>query len=382
MSETVALASCRDYDRSVVEEKVGLLLELLGGPGSFASEGQSVFIKVNALTALTPDKGVTTHPEVVRAVVKQFRRVTDRVTIGDSPGGPFATAYVKRVYERAGFAEVARETGARLMLDVKARQVKVPAGVALRSITVCSEMDEADCLVSVSKFKTHMFMNVTGAIKNLFGAVPGMNKVGYHSRFPRDRDFADLIVDVMLAASADLNIVDAVVGMDGNGPRAGDLVDMGLLAAGRSAPAVDRLMMEVVGLDADANKPLAAARRRGLAGGRREDILAIGDAVEDVACEGFRLPTRKDLGERVPDFIMTRLGNLTAPRPFPAASRCRACGMCVEVCPADAIAISGGVAIVNPGRCRKCYCCHELCEHDAVDLHRPPLARLLGMNRP
>jgi len=83
---------------------------------------------------------------------------------------------------------------------------------------VCAAMDEADCLVSVAKLKTHMFLNMTGAIKNMFGSVPGANKFSYHSRFPKDSDFSDLIVDVLLASAPELSIVEAVTAMDGNGP--------------------------------------------------------------------------------------------------------------------------------------------------------------------
>jgi len=378
---TVALKACDSYDREKVEGKVGELFELLGGPGAFAGEGQSVFLKVNALLGAAPEKAVTTHPEVVRAVVRQFQKVTDRITIGDSPGGPFTTSYLKRVYEKTGFADVARETGAELGLDTSTTQVQIPQGKTMKAITISGAMAEADCLVSVSKFKTHMFLNITGAIKNTFGSVPGANKFGYHSRFTKDTDFSDLIIDVLLASAPDLNIVDAVVGMDGNGPRAGNLVEMGMLAAGPDALSLDALMMSLIGIDFAKNKPLAAAVRRGLCDGSAKGLTVLGDDAGVLAFSGFQLPTKKDISEHVPDFIMKQFGNRIALRPLPVEGKCTACKRCVESCPAKAITIEGGLARVDLKKCVRCYCCHELCEQDAIVLDRPLLMRLMRMNR-
>lgn len=381
MAGKVVVKGCSSYERASVESAVAGLFEPLGGPGAFAAEGGSVFLKVNALLGAAPEKGVTTHPEVVRAVVRQFQTVTDRVTIGDSPGGPFTAGYLKRVYEKTGFAEVARETGAGLSLDTSTTTVNISGGKVLKSIMVCAAMDQADCLVSLAKFKTHMFLNMSGAIKNLFGSVPGANKFSYHSRFPRDSDFSDLIVDVLLASAPELNIVDAVTAMDGNGPRVGNLIDMGTLAAGTDAFAVDLAMMDLIGIDPEKNKALAAAIRRGLCPGQAGGLEMAGDEAGSLRYQGFRLPDKKDISERVPDFVMKQFGDRLALRPVPVEGRCTACGKCVDICPAQAIGIEDKVAVVDLKKCQRCYCCHELCEQDAIELERPLLMKLMRMNR-
>jgi len=381
MSGKVVFKGCRSYERPEVERTVGELFEALGGPGAFASEGQSVFLKVNALLGAAPEKGVTTHPEVVRAVVRQFQSVTDRITIGDSPGGPFTPGYLKRVYEKTGFAEVARDTGAELSLDTSTASVQIPGGKVLKTIMICGAMHSADCLVSVSKFKTHMFLNMSGAIKNLFGTVPGANKFTYHSRFPRDTDFSDLIVDVLLASAPDLHVMDAVVAMDGNGPRVGNLIDMGMMAAGTDACALDLAMMDVIGIEPEKNKALAAGIRRGLCQGDASGLELVGDEVGSLRYQGFRLPDKKDISERVPDFVMKRFGERMALRPVPVEGKCTACKKCVEICPASAITIEGKLARVDQKKCQRCYCCHELCEQDAIVLERPLLMKLLRINR-
>jgi len=381
MAGRVVLKACPSYDRASVERSVAALFEALGGPGAFASDGQSVFLKVNALLGAAPEKGTTTHPEVVRAVVRQFQSVTDRITIGDSPGGPFTPGYLKRVFEKTGFAEVARDTGVELGLETSTVSVQIPGGKALKSIMICGAMHEADCLVSVSKFKTHMFLNMTGAIKNLFGSVPGVNKFTYHSRFRKDSDFADLIVDVLLASAPDLHVMDAVVAMDGNGPRVGNLIDMGMVAAGTDAFALDLAMMDVIGIEPEKNKALAAGIRRGLCSGDLADVEMLGDGVESLRYSGFRLPDKKDISERVPDFVMKRFGERMALRPVPVEGKCTACKKCVEICPASAITIEGKLARVDQKKCQRCYCCHELCEQDAIVLERPLLMKLMRINR-
>jgi uncharacterized protein (DUF362 family)/NAD-dependent dihydropyrimidine dehydrogenase PreA subunit len=305
--------------------------------------------------------------------------VTDRITIGDSPGGPFTPAYLKRVFEKAGFADLARETGVELNLDTSTVHVQVPHGKALKSITLSKAMVEADRLVNIAKFKTHMFLNISGATKNMFGSVPGANKFTYHSQFTRDSDFADLIVDVALASAPDLNIVDAVVGMDRNGPRAGELVEMKMLAAGPDAFAVDAVMMRAIGIELEKNKPLASAMRRGLLAGGELDL--VGDDLETLRFSGFRLPDKKDVSEHVPEFIMRVYGNRMALRPHPVEGRCTGCKRCAEICPAKAIVVAEGLAMVDLKKCVRCYCCHELCEQDAIELDRPLLMRMMRMNR-
>jgi uncharacterized protein (DUF362 family)/NAD-dependent dihydropyrimidine dehydrogenase PreA subunit len=378
-SRDVALLGCESYDRDLVEQRVGRAFELMGGPGAIASTGESVFVKVNALLPSAPEKAVTTHPEVVRAVVLQFKQVTDRIIIGDSPGGPYSPGILKRFYNKCGFAQVAEDTGAELNYDTSVEQVTLPDGKMMKAFTICSAMKNADHLVSVSKFKTHMFMNITAAIKNMFGAVAGMNKFTYHSRFSRPEDFADMLVDVALVSSADFHVVDSVVGMDGDGPSAGNPKPMGFIAAGTDPFTLDLQLMELIGTDPRVNKPLAAAIDRALCLSTTAGLKVLGDDPGALAVQGFQLPAKKDISMRVPGFLMDRFGAMVSLRPRPSPDRCTGCRKCADVCPAKAITMVNSVAKVDTGKCIKCYCCHELCEYDAIDLHRPVMLRLMGI---
>lgn len=375
----VALLGCESYERALVRRRVAELFELCGGPGSFVRPGERVYVKVNALVPAAPEKAVTTHPEVVRAVVERLLEVTGDVVIGDSPGWSNSASFLRRLYERTGFAEVARETGASLDYDTGAAQVPLADGKTLKSFTVCAGVASADHVVSVSKFKTHMFMNISGAVKNLFGAVAGMNKFTYHSRFSRPEEFADLLVDVALAVDARFHVVDAVIAMDGNGPRQGGLVRGGALAGGRDPFAVDLLMMALTGHPARSNRALAAAIDRGLCPPAAQSLPVLGDPPAAATFAGFRLPDRRDIGGRIPGFVMEAAARLFSPRPRPVPDLCDRCGRCVEVCPEGAISRTDSSIRIDIGRCINCYCCHELCEREAISLSRPLMLRLLGI---
>ena len=372
----VAAVECSSYERGLVKESVARAFELLGGAGAVVSPGESVFVKVNGLLPAAPEKAVTTHPEVLRAVVEQLMTVTPRVTIGDSPGGVYNRMMLTRVYEKCGFAAVAEETGAGLNTDFSVRQKKVPEAKKMKSFTLCGAMIEADRLVSVSKFKTHLQMNITGAIKNVFGVVPGLTKFNYHSKYNTDEDFADLMVDVVLAAKPSFHVIDAVDGMDGNGPRAGDIKRMGIIAAGRDAFALDELMMALIGIPPGANKPLGAAIKRGLVSGDAGELRVLGGGLEALRVEGFRLPVKKDITARLPSFLTSAVAARLSIRPRPDPEVCTGCRKCEEICPEGAISVVDGAARVDLSKCIRCYCCHELCEHDAIELERPLLLRL------
>lgn len=374
--KSVSLVSCNGYGRESVAESVGRALELLGGARSIASAGQSVFLKVNAVSASGPETAKVTHPEVVRAVAEQFLKVTDRVTIGDSPGGPFNQAYLKRVYDKTGLAAVARETGADLAFDTRTAEVSFPEGKSVKRLTLCRSMVEADHLISLSKFKTSLYMNISGPIKNLYGTVPGTTKFVYHSRFEDDRAFADLVVDVHLASSPAFHLVDAIDALNDDGSRHGDIKRIGVIAAGRSAFALESLMTEIAGLEMEDSRVLAAAVRRGLCPTGRW-FTVLGDDVERLKVNDFHLPSANVFSFRVPALASGRLARFLTVRPSPLPAKCTRCGKCVEICPRQALKMGDEAAEVDPKKCIRCYCCDELCEYDAVGIRKPLLIRLM-----
>jgi uncharacterized protein (DUF362 family)/Pyruvate/2-oxoacid:ferredoxin oxidoreductase delta subunit len=374
--ERVSLVACGSYERERVQEAVARALSLLGGAESIVEPGKSLFIKSNVVYAAAPDSGIVTNPEVVRAVVREFKKVTRDITIGDSPGGPFSATMLKRIYEKTGLADVARDTGTELGFDTRVSEVSFPQGGVIKRLSLCRAMVEADFLVSVAKFKSHRFMNVTGPIKNLYGAVPGTTKLAYHSRFQGEREFADVVVDIHLAAAADFHVLDAIDVIDGDGSRKGSIRNMGMLVAGRNAFALESLTLELAGLEPSDSKPLEAAIRRGVCQGGMEWFEVLGDDVEALRSCGFRLPSENLFSEHSLAVISGRLSRVYAATPRPVPGACTRCGKCAEICPRGAISMGRKVAEVNLRKCIRCFCCDELCEFRAIGIRRPLLGRI------
>jgi uncharacterized protein (DUF362 family)/NAD-dependent dihydropyrimidine dehydrogenase PreA subunit len=377
----VSLVACDRYEREAVQGAVTRAFELLGGVEAIAAPGGSVFIKTNAVYAAAPDSGIVTHPEVVRAVVREFKKLTDDVTVGDSPGGPFNAILLRRIYEKTGLADVARDTGAKLAFDTRTMEVSFPQGRVIKLLSLCRSMVDADCLVSVAKFKSHRFMNVTGPIKNLYGAIPGTTKLAYHSRFEDAREFADLVVDVYLAAAADLHLLDAIEVIEGDGSRNGSVKRMGALLAGENGFALESLVLWLAGLESSDSKPLDAAVRRGLCKPGTHWFEVMGDSIEPLPAGSFRMPSKNLFSEHDLARVAGRLSRLYAPAPYPLPGVCTRCGKCVEICPRGAMTMGLEAASVDTRKCIRCFCCDELCEFKAIELRRPLLGRVFNRSR-
>lgn len=369
--DEVTLLGCDSYDRPLVEASVERLFELLGGPAAFVSPGESVFVKVNLVVPFDPSRAVTTHPEVVRAVVLQLLKATDRVTIGESPGGPYNKAVLRNSYERTGMAAVAEETGAALNFDLGESRVPVPNGKMMKELVLCRPVAEADRVVSVSKLKTHVLTGLTAAIKNHYGCVPGMQKFTYHSRYPDARAFSNVIVDVALTADSDLNVVDGIWGMEGNGSVWGIPRKMGILAGGRDPFAVDCALGRVLGIKDSVNLPLTAAIERGIFHGDASRLAMLGDDPRALRVKGLRLGSKRSMIHWLPSPVMNTWSGLAHMRPYIDPGPCIACGKCVKICPAGAITLDDGAVSIKGSKCIRCYCCYELCENGGIYLERP-----------
>ena len=378
MDPHVALIHCPNYDPAVVEAAVRRAVDLLGGMRRFVRPGQRVLVKPNMLLPTDPDRAIVTHPVVVRAVVLLAQEAGGRVLIADNPGVSTIHYAWQRAYERTGLAAVAAETGAELNAQIIAQQRPNPAGHLIKVVDTCTFVTEADVVISLPKLKTHGLMRYTGAVKNLFGTIPGLIKPGYHVKLQTADQFAEMLLDLASFVRPALTVMDAVVGMDGDGPSAGRPFPIGALLAGADPTAVDVAAVALAGHDPLVIPTITAAVRRGWTTGRVADLDLLGDDLAALQVSGFQLQPggQGALLPRMPGFLRNWSARSIVARPI-VSERCVGCGVCIANCPAQTIARVDDRARIDPAKCIYCYCCHELCPERAVDLRRPFLNRIL-----
>lgn len=359
----VALQRVADYRREQVQEGLVRLLEPLGGMRRFVKPGERVLIKPNLLSAKPPEAAVTTHPEVLRAVIVLVQQAGGTAMVGDSPG----IGSARKVAERSGMLRVIEETGAQFLPFIETAQVS--GGGTFRQFELAKPYLEADRLINLPKLKTHEMMTMTCCVKNLFGAIVGTQKAAWHLKAGADKElFAGMLLEVYRLREPDLNIVDAIVAMEGNGPGSGDPCRVGLLLAGDNAVAVDTIAAEIAGIPKKLLYVENAARRLGLPGSERDLIDCCGLSSNEALCRPFRLPHLSDVQFGLPGFLKNRLRNQFTSRPEVEEGKCELCSICVKACPPAAIRVAGGRLRFDYQRCIRCFCCRELCPHAALRL--------------
>jgi uncharacterized protein (DUF362 family)/Pyruvate/2-oxoacid:ferredoxin oxidoreductase delta subunit len=375
MKPQVCIVKCAQYDRDLVYRSVGRAVGHLGGMGAFVKPGARVLVKPNMLVAKAPEKAVTTHPEVVRAVVRLVKEAGGAPVIGDSQGfGSF-----KRIAEVSGIGAVAEEEGAELVELHEA--VTVQGKGTFKHFEVAREVMRADAVINLPKAKTHGQMLLTLAVKNLFGCIPGRRKAQWHFKAGVDRSaFATMLVELHGIVKPRLNIVDAVIGMEGNGPGNGVPRHMGLLAVGTDAVAVDFMLSEILGVPADRLPTNKAAKKLGLAPDGLGDIELLGDFVGpyQARVEGFKLPSTSSMEWTIPEPVRRLLKDALTTRPKIDRLKCQLCMMCHSACPAGVISEGEGGLSINYRECIRCFCCQEVCPVGAVEVAEGWLLRYLG----
>lgn len=375
----VAAIHCPEYDPDLVEAGVREAVALLGGIEEFVRPGERVLIKPNLLIPKQVDDAVTTHPAVVRAVAILVREAGGSALIGDSPGGPFTVGMLRRVYRASHLEEVARETGAQLNYDTGTVDLPNPDGRLVKRFRVMKALAEADCVISVPKLKTHALVGFTGAVKVLFGVIPGLDKAEFHLRMPRVEDFAEMLVDVDRLVKPRLTVMDAVIGMEGNGPSAGRPRRLGALLASPDSTACDTVACAVAGIPAETVATLVAARRRNWPGSHLSQVEVVGSSILSLKpAQGFVLPGTRSIFRRIPVPVYNVIERFLRPKPVTTAALCSGCADCARICPAEAIVMEGLLPRTDYDACIRCFCCHEVCPDTAIDIWRPRLARLLG----
>jgi uncharacterized protein (DUF362 family)/Pyruvate/2-oxoacid:ferredoxin oxidoreductase delta subunit len=370
----VGLAHCSEYRLADLKDSIGAILVSAGGIERLKAAGSHLLLKPNLLMTARPEEAVTTHPVFFQAVVEVLSDFGFILSAGDSP----AVESMQTVAQRCGIADICRSHGVTMADFRDTVEVRHPEGRVLKRMTIARAIAEAEAVISLPKLKTHTQMYYTGAIKNLFGVVSGLEKSRYHVRFVEKKFFAAMINDIAERVNPVMSIMDGVVGMQGHGPRNGVPARTGFVAASYDSLALDLVCAGIIGYDPlDIPMLRDAVDRRG---GRDyfDAIITAGSSPEELKPESFELVRITTdvafLRKRLPRFLYNFIRNAALVSPE-FNERCVLCRKCVQICSAEALSVcaqvKGGQGIeVDLSRCVRCYCCHEVCAYNAIDLKR------------
>ncbi len=387
--ERVAIEKCSSYDYAEIKTAVDKALDDIGGL-YFVKSGMTIGIKANLVSAMAPEKSATTHPMILRRLCERLLELGASVVIGDSPGGLYTPPFLKNVYRTCGLEDMVKEldpSGEKVRLndDYSICSGEFLNAVSLKTFIFTGWLNKVDAIINVSKLKTHAMMGMSCAVKNMFGTIPGATKPEYHMRFPNEQAFANVMVDLNEFFKPVLYVVDAIDGMEGNGPTAGEKRHIGAILASRKPYALDMVCADLIGMGYSDVPTLVAAGERGLGPKNVSEVEITGCAVSDVKVSDFKRATihqsitfeGKGIKGAIASFGIKLVYNT---KPMVRASECIGCKKCYETCPAKAITMvdSGKNKIpqIDRSKCIKCFCCQEFCPKGAMKVHYNILGKL------
>ncbi|MCF7708835.1 MAG: DUF362 domain-containing protein [Verrucomicrobia bacterium] len=382
-TSAVSVRKVDKYDFAMVTAAVKACIEPFGGIRKFVSSGDVVLVKPNILGGFAPDRAVTTHPSIVRAVVLLAEAAGGRVLVGDSPG----VGSLKHAATGAGIVEALKGTSAELVDLSEPAEFNENENAIAKKLVLAKKLRDIDVLISLPKLKTHAQMVMTGALKNQFGLVPGMLKSEWHFRLREREWFGALMVDINRVCKPALAIMDAVVAMEGKGPSGGRPRFVGALIGGEDLAAIDTVGCRLMGLPPEMVPASAAAKKWRYGETDSAKIEILGEELNRLCVSDFKnIDKVVDLLRLIPAPVgaMRLLGDMWTPYPEINVEKCIKCGICREGCPVSPPAIDPedqyGVS-VDKKRCIKCFCCHEFCPESAIDLNRPWFVGRLSLMR-
>jgi uncharacterized protein (DUF362 family) len=211
--------------------------------------GRRVVLKPN-LVEYDPGGVINTHPVLIAATIEALRELdAAEVVVAEGPGHRRDNDYL---LSASGLADVLRDAGARYVdLNVDAaRPVTLRSHyTALDRLYLPRTVLDADLFISMPKMKTHHWAGVTLSMKNLFGIVPSAI-YGWPKNVLHWQGIDNSILDINAALTMPrFNIVDGIVGMEGNGPIQGTARPTGVVVFGADPVAVDATAGHLMGID-------------------------------------------------------------------------------------------------------------------------------------
>jgi len=360
----VSVLKCEEYNSDLIYKVIKQSLKNIGFE---IPKNKKVLLKPNVLGQRKPELAITTHPAVLDALCKLLKENNNEIWIGDSSG---IASYggTKTAFEISGIEAVAKKHNTKLIsfeASKERKEIMDNNAKIIKKFILAKEPFMVDLIINVPKLKTHVLTKFTGAVKNMFGCVPGGGKSEKHALAPNEDMFSQLLLDIYQNVKPQLNIMDAIIGLEGEGPgSAGIPKKVGLVIASKDAVALDIVASKIIGYNPLDIKTIKYAIERGLFSGIN-NVEIIGEKNFKI---DFKKPMKKaKMVSNLPKPIVKFVFKLTSFKPYVKKNKCKRCNICAQVCPVNAIKLDPYPKF-DREKCILCYCCHENCPYNAIKL--------------
>ena len=369
MKSKVVLLPCGEYDEEKIYSLLKQGLDLLGGVEALIPKEAKILLKPNLLKKAEVEKAVITHPVVVGAFARILRENGyEHIVLADSCGHGTTQAVIRGTgmdtyLEKYHIPAIDYSEGVK---------TAYPQGIQAKEFILPKELLDQDCVISLSKMKTHALERITGAVKNSYGFVYGFHKAKGHTQYPSADSFARMLIDLNKCVAPKLYVMDGIVAMEGNGPGSGDPVPMNVMLMSTDPVALDSVFSCLIYLKPEMVPTNYHGEKMGLGTWKEEKItlmapdgeISMADAVKRYGNPDFnvdRTEVRKNIWTRMAGAL-----KIFQKKPYIETDKCVRCGICVQSCPVPGKAVDFRKGKDKPPvydyrKCIRCFCCQEMC---------------------
>ncbi len=348
----IFIKEIKNYNHNLIKESIAQYFN----QNRIYIKNEKILLKPNLISPKSKNKGINTHPTIVSALAEYLIDYNNKVFIGDSPG----VGTLKLNLKIAGYSNILNKYNIKLYPFKKNVEIKNDKNKVLKKFKISSAINDFQKIINIAKLKTHCMTGMTLSVKNCYGFIIGKDKVKYHLKAGYNINlFADILIDIYLTVKPFLNIIDGILGMEGNGPTSGNPMYFNIFSISENGFHLDRAIEQIVGFK-DKSVITKQAEERGLL----EKNFQI---THTIKLKKIKHAKSKSVTFRIPKF----LSNFLMIKPQINNKLCKKCMKCYNSCPPSAISIDQkGFPEIDYSLCIKCFCCHELCIYNAVKLKR------------
>lgn len=371
MSNKVSSVKCESYD---LQEVYAALKEAIKKIDFQLPFNKKVLIKPNIMSQNKPDQHSITHYSIVEVLCQLLKENNCRILIGDSIAF-YQKGLTRKAFETSKIKEVAIKYGAKIIPFDEEKLVKVSINNSvLNELYIPECILEADMVINACKLKTHGGMRLSGALKNMFGCLPGGYKQLIHMWSKNDYELSDIMLDIHKIIKPAISVMDAVISLDGGPSAIGKPVRTSRILASVNAGSLDLAACMIMGYEPNHIPLLICAKNRSM----------ISD-FDDIELQGDFIPTH--FKKLVKGDILEQYGKPgifvkhTYVSPTVRNSKCINCGICQKFCTVGAFIIKENEVAIDHQRCIKCYGCLHICPVKAITIKSSNINKFIRIMR-